>query len=103
MEAQYNISCYHNCARSDVSLQDPKRNPKIFLEESQHNSEQTQIDEISTFQAWSDFIEKIFIKSRKTTTDSHLILELEYLLVANNADYGMQNAKSLKRKREGDE
>ena len=66
-EAQYHNSCYHNYARSVATLPDGEIYPKSSTEESQPSSEQTQIDETSIFQTWSNFIEKSFFKSRETT------------------------------------
>ena len=75
-----------------------ERDPKISTDESQTHSEQSQIDEKSIFQTWFDFIEKIFLKSRKLTTVNNLILKLEQLLVANNTSDCLQNPKSFKKK-----
>ena len=75
-----------------------ERDPKISTDESQTHSEQTQIDERSIFQTWFDFMENIFLKSRKLTTVNDVILKLEQLLVPNNASDCLQNPKSFKKK-----
>ena len=97
-EAQYHNSCYHNYARSVATLPDTEIYPKSSTEESQPSSEQTQTDETSIFQTWSNFIEKSFFKSRETTAVSDLILKLEQIMLVTLC----KTQNLLKRKAEGD-